>query len=571
MKKTGLLVIVCFCASAAHCQTGVLTYHNDNLRTGQNTMETVLNPTNVQIGKFGKLFTQSVDGDIYAQPLYLASVTIPSKGTHNVVFVATENDSVYAFDADSNRGSNAAPLWQANLIDAAHGASAGATATPADAVQDWTVGPWIGITATPAIDVNRSTMYVVTYSLENNGDVYRLHAVDITTGNDSYHTCMAASVIISGCPSPTSVTWLGATFKAQYQLNRPGLLISNGIVYVAFGSHADNNASSTHGWVMGFDEATLAPHGIFVTTPGNCINSTCLGSLWMDGAGLASDSTGNIFASTGNGTFVEGSDLADSVIKLAPNLSLVDYFTPFNQDELSSKDLDLGSGGVLLLPDQPGKYPHLLILAAKEGTIYVLNRDQMGQYCNNCKSDTQIVQELQPPSGVGLGINGDGLGMRGMPSYWNNEVYFWASDETMKAFPLVNGQLGGTPSTSPYAYSFPGANTSISSNGTSTGIVWSVETGPLIYYSSTLPHYRVDCVVPIGPPILEAYDALNISNRLYSSDNLRDNSNVNHAAKFAVPTVINGKVYVGSSGELIVYGPNPPSYAAPWVAINSLF
>src|SRR5260221_5536896 len=372
-------------------QVNVTTYHNDNARTGLNANETILTPDNVRApGQFGKLFSQPVDGYVYAQPLYVPNVHIidhgVDKGIHNVVFVATEGDSVYAFDADSNAGANASPLWTASLIDTLHGAAAGATTVATQGsnpdINCEDLVPQVGITSTPVIDLVSNTMFVEAKSKENGGFVHRLHALDITTGNEK-------------SPGPTVITATvnGITFDPLHQLNRPGLLLLNGTIYIGYGSHCD--ITPYNGWLFAYDAATLTRKGVFVTTPGTTTtpNPNGAGAIWMSGAGIAADGAGNIFAATGNGTF-DATDFGDSILKLSLNqqtLGLVDSFTPFNQADLNAHDNDLGSGGVLLLPDQPGAHPHLLVQAGKEGTIYLLDPDHMGGYCNYnvgpCSSD----------------------------------------------------------------------------------------------------------------------------------------------------------------------------------------
>jgi len=517
-------------------QVTVTTYHNDNARTGVNANETILTPNNVP-GQFGKLFSQLVDGYVYAQPLYVPNVHIVDhgvdKGIHNVVFVATEGDSVYAFDADGNAGANAGPLWTASLIDTLHGAAAGATTVTTQGsnpdINCEDLVPQVGITSTPVIDPVSNTMFVEAKSKENGGFVHRLHALDITTGNEK-------------SPGPTVITATvnGITFDPLHQLNRPGLLLLNGTIYIGYGSHCD--FTPYNGWLFAYDAATFTRKGVFVTTPDSPAGA---GAIWMSGAGIAADNAGNIFAATGNGHF-NASDFGDSILKLSlnpQNLSLADSFTPFNQADLDLIDNDLGSGGVLLLPDQPGTYPHLLVQAGKEGRIYLVNRDHMGGYCNYspgpCSSDPipPLVQEL--PSAV--------QGMWSMPSYWNNTVYFWGAGDVLKPFFLTNGQLGAMPgATSPESYDFPGSTVSISANGSTNGIAWSLGKKKI----GTNPNGTW-----ITVNVLQAHDAGNATTTLYSSDKRANHmDDPGSYVKFSVPTVANGRVYVGTTSQLAVYG-----------------
>jgi hypothetical protein len=532
-------------APRAIAQTNVTTYHYDNSRTGQNTSETLLTPSNVNATQFGKVFSLAVDGAVYAQPLYVSNLTIGG-GTHNVVFVATEQDSVYAFDADSNTGANSSFLWRASLIDTAHGASFGATPVSAPETGCDNLEPNIGITSTPVIDLATGTMYVEAKSKENGIFVHRLHALDITTGFEKYPGPIVITATVNGTGDGSSggqLTFGGSSEQGQAialnQLNRPGLLLLNGTVYIAFASHCDNGPY--HGWLFGYDAATFTNQSVFVTTPNGG-----LGGIWMSGAGLAADANGNIYLATGNGTFdtdkVPATELGDSILKVAPTngtLSLLDYFTPFNQSDLSDRDADLGSGGVLLFPDQPGSHPHELVEVGKDGIAYLVDRDQMtannNHYCNGCTSNPQIVQELD--SGL--------AGMWSMPAYWNNTVYFWASGDRLKAFPLNNGLLSVTPSSfSTTFFDFPGATPVVSSNGTSDGVVWAIDSSNNGIEGSSL-----------APAVLHAYDASNVANELYNSAQAPNNRDqAGDAVKFTVPVVVNGKVYIGTSSEVDVYG-----------------
>ena len=542
----GILLLTTLLALAprAAAQINVTTYHYDNSRTGQNTAETLLTPTNVNVNQFGKLFAMPVDGAVYAEPLYVSQLTIGGS-THNVVFVATEVDSVYAFDADTNAGANSSFLWKASLIDTAHGAAAGAIPVSGTDVGCDNLVPNIGITSTPVIDTTTATMYVEAKSKENGIFVHRLHAIDITTGLEKSPGPIVITATVQGTGDGSSNGQLifgGPSTTGQMialnQLNRPGLLLLNGTVYLAFASHCD--LSPWHGWLFGYDVASFTHQSVFVTTPNGG-----MGGIWMSGSGLAADANGSIYLATGNGTFdttnIPATELGDSILKIAPNsgtLSLLDYFTPFNQSDLNNRDADLGSGGVLLLPDQSGNHVHELVEVSKDGNAYLVDRDQMTQnnlhFCKGCSSNPQIVQQV---SSVGR--------MWGMPAYWNNTVYVWGSDDQLEAYPLTNGLLRTTPSSFSTAYlAFPGAIPVVSANGTSGGIVWAIDGTNNGTEGSIL-----------ASAVLHAYDANNLSNELYNSAQAPNNRDqAGGGVKFTVPTVVNGKVYIGTSSEVDVYG-----------------
>lgn len=483
--------------SFAQAQTPVLTYHNDLARTGLNFNEPALTMSAVAGTRFGKLFTHAVDGYVYAQPLYVANLNIPGRGPHNVVYVATEHDSVYAFDADSIDGANTQPLWQVSFIDA----SAGVTTVPAQNTNCSQIVPEIGITGTPVIDPAAATLYVVAMTLESGAYHQRLHALDITTGAER-------------AGSPVEIQTAGFVPKNYKQ--RPGLLLLNGVVYTAWSSHCD--IGRYNGWLIGYDAKTLQQVAAYNSTPnGN------QASFWASGAAPAADANGNIYLISGNGTFDAdrgGADLGDSFIKLSTSngLAVADYFTPFNQASLNSTDLDTGSSGALLLPDSAGsaQHPHLLVSAGKEGRIYLVDRDSMGHF--QAGSDSQIPQSLK---GV---INA----LFGIPAYFNNSVYFSGVSDNLKAFSIRDGQLSTTPtSQSAVKFSSPGAVPSVSANGTANGIVWAVE--------------------GTGSGTLHAYDATDLSKELFKAP-------VGSYVKFSTPAITNGKVYVGTQNTLAVFG-----------------
>ena len=521
MKRAVLLLALVLPVLSASAQVNVLTQHNDNMRTGQNTNETTLTTSNVNSTTFGKLFKSAVDGYVYAQPLYMPSLAIAG-GAHNVIFVATENDSVYAFDAD-----NGSQLWHANLVDAAHGGATGEKAIPvADLAADScnNIKPVIGVTSTPVIDGNTKLMYLEAKSELGNGSfIHRLHMLDVTTGAE----VQPGPVVITATVAGTGDGSTTVTFNNATQLSRTGLLLSNGNVYVSYASHCD--AAPFHGWIFAYNASSLAQTAVFLSTPNGSE-----GGIWNSGAGLAADSSGNIFAVTGNGTF-DSKDYGDTILKLNPStLAVTDYFTPYNQATLNTTDGDLGSGGILLLPDQPGTFSHELIEAGKRSTIYLINRDQLTtnntHYCSGCTSDTEIVQELTSAVGGGLWS---------MPAYWNNNVYFWGVNDFLRAYALNNGRLATSSTHSASSLAFPGATPSVSSNGNTNGIVWAID--------ST----KYDT----GAAVLHAFDATNVTHELWNSSqaaNSRDKAGL--AVKFTVPTIANGKVYIGAQGELDAYG-----------------
>jgi chitodextrinase len=509
---------------------GVFTQHNDIGRTGQNLNETALTSAPFP-GTFGKKFSQPVDGFIYGQPLYVPQVTIAGV-KHNVIYVATENDSVYAFDADSNAGADANPLWMVTLLDAAHGAGTGAAPTNSSTDNPCTdLIPTIGVTSTPVIDPSTGTMYVESKLKENGNFFHRLHALDITTGAEKVSP-----------PATITATVSGIVFDPVMHTNRPGLLLLNGIVYVAYASDCDN--TPYHGWIFAYNAATLSQVAVFNESPESA--DTAQGGFWMSGAGIAADSSANIFIPSGNGDFdtvhVPAQLLGDTNMKLfmaGTSISLEDYFTPSDQQSLEDNDSDLGSGGVLLLPNQGGAHPQELVQVGKEGTIFLIDRNQMttnnSHYCSGCASDTEIVQELQSEVG----------GMFSVPAYWNNNVYFWGAGDNLVAFPVTSGALALAPSSVSGTFlGYPGATPSISANGATNGIVWAIDSTNFGQPKNASP----------GPAVLHAYDATNVGNELYDSSVVAGDA-AGSAVKYTVPTIANGKVYIGTQTELDVYGP----------------
>jgi hypothetical protein len=537
-----------FSVLLSSAQVSVVTQHNDISRTGQNTNESILTPANVGNSQFGLLFSLPVDAQVYAQPLYLPGLQIPGDGTHNVLFVATENDSVYAFDADSNGGSNASPLWQASLLSTAYGAAPGATAVPSAVICEDIV-PQYGITGTPVIDPVAGILYVVSFTQEGTAFVLRLHALSVTTGAEMLSGPVAIQAQVAGTGNGSSGGAL--KFDPKWENQRSGLLLLNGVLYLDFASHADNG--DWHGWILSYNPSTLAQIGIYTPSP----NGTGSG-FWMGGDGMAADVVdpvghpfGRMFVSTGNGDYTATSpytsamDYGDSILNfdLTNGIPTIqDEFTPFNQATLNASDGDLGSGGLVILPNQSGPYPHLLFQEGKAGTVYLINRDAMGGY----NTSDKVVQEIASAT--------SGNGVWGGPAYWNGNIYSSETRNHLKAYSLTNGVLSSGPtSISPETFGFPGPGTSTSSLGTANGILWAVET---------------DSYDTGGIAILKAYDATNVASEFYSSDQVPNRDSAGSAVKFAIPTISNGKVYVGTGGQVNVYGlfSSEPQISAPVIS-----
>jgi hypothetical protein len=522
-----LLAALCFTSAGAF---DVLTYHNDLSRSGLNASESALTLQNVNSAQFGKLFQFAVDGYVYAQPLYVTNVQIANLGARNVVYVATQHDSVYAFDANSNLGSNAQPLWHVSFVNAN-----GATTVPSGDVYTAPspdIVPEIGITGTPVIDRASQTLYVVAFTKENGAYVQRLHALDITNGAERTGSPVAIVASIPGTASDSINGHLA--FNAKTQLQRCALMLYNNTIYIEWASFGD--APPYHGWVISYDAATLAQKAVYCDTPdGN------EGGIWMGGSAPSVDTSGNIYLVTGNGDFSAasgGRNYGDSVLRLNPDtLALADYFTPHDQATLAANDLDLGSSGALLLPDQPGAHPHLLLMGGKLGTLYLLDRDNLGKF--HATSDA-IVQTL--PSATN--------GLYGMPAYFNGNLYVFGQSGFPLCFKMQNGLVVTTP-TSQANTSYPrlGATPSISANGTQNGIVWSIERS--------------------GTGVLHAYNAGNLSNELYNSNQVASRDGAGLGVKFSAPTIADGKVLIGTQNSVIVYGTLATKLFAPPV-IDSL-
>jgi hypothetical protein len=501
--------------------SGEFTYHNDNLRTGQNLNETVLTPANVNADRFGKLLSYPLDGLAYASPLYVANVNISGQGFYNVVYVATEHDSVYAFDAD---GLSSVPLWKVSFL------GPGVTTVPAtDTGGGDDIAFEVGITGTPVIDAASGTLYVVAKTKEGTTYVQRLHALDIASGAEKFGGPVVIQASVTGTGSGSQGGQV--PFDALRENQRPALLLSNGVVYIGFASHAD--AAPYHGWVLGYDKATLQLVMRFNATP-NALGA----GIWMGGGGLSADADGNLYFTTGNGTFdvnTGGIDYGDTFLKISPSGNVLDYFTPHDQGIMDTGNWDLGSGAPSLLPDQGGLNPRLIVGAGKTGTVYLVNRDNMGHY--NPSNDNQIVQSLVSAFPRGTPEPGNDSS----PAYFNGVVYFSPISDTIQAFSITNGLLSTAPiSRSSTVFAYPGGGMAISANGGSNGILWAVQRPT----DST-------------PGVLRAYDATNLASELYNSSQAGSLDTLDVAAKFNCPIVVNGKVFITSRSQLTVYGLRP--------------
>jgi hypothetical protein len=498
----------------------VITYHYDNGRNGQNLNETGLTPANVNSTQFGKKGEFSVDGHVDAQPLYLSQVTIGGQ-QKNVLYVATEHGSVYAFDADSINGTTSTFLWKTTTL--------GSGETPSDPVGGCSqVSPEIGITATPVIDRARNAVYIVAMS-KNSGGTYfqRIHALDLTTGQELFGGPKNITGTYPGTGDNTSGG--NVVFDPKQYKERPGLLQINGTVYTTWSSHCDARPYTS--WVMAFSADTLARTSVL-----NLVPNGSEGGIWMSGTAPAADTAGNIYFLAGNGDFdttlnAQGfpanKNCGNCFVKLSTNggLALADYFTPHNTVAESNADQDLGSGGAIALPDvqdSGGNTKHLSVGAGKDSIIYVVDRDAMGKF--NASAD-QIYQEISGQLGGGV---------FSMPAYFNGTVYYGAVGDALKAFPVTNAKLAGTPSSqSTHHFGYPGTTPSVSANGATNGIVWAIENGGAILF---------------------AYDASDLTKELYNSNQAAGNRDHFSSNKFITPVIVNGKVYVGTQTSVAVFG-----------------
>ena len=407
---------------SAFAQTSVITQHNDAARTGANLAEIVLTTTNVNVSEFGKLFERAVDDEIYAQPLYVEGVNVPGVGVRNVVYVATNNDSVYAFDADDPAAS--APLWRVNYTNPAAGIVPVSRTDVGQACGTYVdFAGNIGIGGTPVIDPLSQTMYFVTRTKENGTFVQRLHAIDMRDGSERPGSPLLIQASVPGTGDGRDAQ-NNIAFNARTHNQRAGLLLDHGTVYIAWASYCDQGPY--HGWILGYDAASLQQVMVYNTTPDGG-----LGGIWQSGGGLAADSTGNLYALTGNGSFngdTGGRNFGNSFIKVSPTGALLDWFTPFNWSFLNATDEDLGIQNALLIPNT-----NLIVGGGKEGVMYVLDRNNMGHFRSG--NNGQIVQSFQASSAAR---------MNGAPVYWNSPtygpaIYVWPAGDPLKVFRLVGG------------------------------------------------------------------------------------------------------------------------------------
>ncbi len=522
---------VCLFFSQAAWPQNVLTQRYNDARTGANLNETQLTTANVNVNQFGKLFTLTVDGNTQASPLYVQNVTIPGKGVHNVLYIATMNDKVYAFDADSNTGSNASPLWMDDFTNPA----AGITPVPiTDVACACNITGNVGIESTPAIDLANNTLYLVARTKENGSYFQRLHALDITTGAERPGSPVHIQATVSGTGIGSSGGKL--SFDPLIHNQRPSLAIANGKIFIAWASHEDTH--NWHGWIIAYDTQTLAQAGVFCTSPNDGQSG-----IWESGWAPAVDASGNIYYMTGNGTGTAGANnLAESFIKFntTSGLQMVDWFTPSNWAALNSNDVDLAAAGSILIPGT-----NLIVGGGKEAIFYLLDTGNLG---HEVVGNTQIVQQFAV-NNQGTTRNGE---MKGGPVYWDRSsnggpwMYVWAENDFLKAYHFNGVKFDTTPISQSTFMDAAGASPGVltlSSNGDTQGIIWSS-----MCTSSNCDH-------GVHPGILRAFDATNLTQQLWNSGMNSTRDNAGNWPKFSIPLVVNGKVYLGSfSNQVNVYG-----------------
>jgi len=506
-------------AGTANSSVDVITYHYDNGRSGQNLNETTLTLANVNSTQFGKKGEFTVDGKVDAQPLYLSQVTIGAQ-KKNVLYVATEHGSVYAFDADSISGTTSTFLWKTTTL--------GSGETTSDNRGCGQVSPEIGITATPVIDRARNAIYVVAMSKDVSGSYFqRLHALDLSTGAELFSGPQTITATYPGTGDNSSGG--NVVFDPKQYKERPGLLQINGTIYTTWSSHCDIRPYTS--WVMAFNADTLAPTSVL-----NLVPNGSEGGIWMAGTAPAADAAGNVFFIMGNGDFdttlnasgfPANGNCGNCFVKLSTSggLKLADYFTPHNTVAESNADLDFGSGGGILLmdlTDSGGTTRHLSVGAGKDALIYVVDRDAMGKF--NASTD-QIYQEISGQLGGSV---------FSMPAFFNGTVYYGAVGDALKAFPVAGAKLASAPSSqSTHHFGYPGTTPSVSANGTTNGIVWAIENSGAILF---------------------AYDATDLTKELYNSNQAPGNRDQFSGNKFITPVVANGRVYVGTETSVAVFG-----------------
>jgi hypothetical protein len=522
-------------------QINVTTYHNNTQRTGLNSSETILTPANVASNKFGMMFTLPVDGNVYAQPLYLANIAIPNKGIHNVLYVVTEHNSVYAFDAGGITGVNSTPLWHVNLGPSVPSGDVYLDGAPQD------IFPEIGITATPVIQLptgsqTTGTLYVVakTKTIVNNNPVYTqsLHALDVTTGKEKFGGPVVIQGKVSGKGDGTDGTG-HVPFNPLIQNCRAGLLFLPAVgsiparVVFGFASHGDIGAY--HGWLFSYNADTLQQMAVLNLSP-NAVSAAndqfpkAGAAIWQGGGGIASDGSWIYFA-TGNGTFdPTTAAYGDCVVKVdGQKLQVADYFCPDNQNDLNYTDGDEGASGPMLLPSNVAtqSIPDILIQSSKRGVIDLINEKNLGKY--NASMDN-VLQEL--PDSIG--------DIWGNPAYWNGHIYYGAAyGSPIQSIPISAGAIAPPNLTTTFTYNYPGPTPAVSSNGNSNAILWAIQSDN--WQSS-------------GPAYLQAYNASTLGAPLYNSSNTNGRDNLGAAIKWTTPTIANGRVYVGTGSEVDVFG-----------------
>jgi hypothetical protein len=504
---------------------GVYTFHNDVARDGTNTKEYALTTSNVNTTSFGKRAACTVDGAIYGQPLWVANLTVGG-AKHNVVFVATEHDGLFAFDSDA---SPCLKLWSVNLIDTSHGGTAGETTVPYTLVgnPDGDIQPEIGVTSTPVIDPTTNIMYVVSKSINSAQTTFyqRLHAIDLATGNEK----TGSPVTITGTFPGTGSGGSSVAFDPHQENQRASLAFANGTVYIAWAAHEDK--SPWYGWIMGYqyNGTSFTQRSILNVSP-----NTQQAGIWMGGSAPAVDSSGNLYLITGNGNFdatstaAPNNDYGDTLLQLTPNLGVSQWFTPSDQLNDEQQDLDFGAGGATLLADLPAgnTVVHALICGGKDKELYVINRDLLGGF-----GDTAAVQKID-----------FGNLIFATAALWNNKLYLSGLHGPLRAYQLNTSTAQfSLAASAAHLYGLPGSSPSVSSSSaTQNGIVWSLDNGS----------FCTGDAKTCGPTVLYANDAANIATELWNSSLVTTDA-AGYAVKFTVPTVANGKVFVGTRGNNI--------------------
>ena len=492
----------------------ISTYHNDNSRSGINSLETTLTPANVNVVSFGKLASVPVQGAVYAQPLYIADMTMSDGKSHNLIIVVTEHDQVYAIDASTYQ-----VMWNRSFLDSQGVITPG---IGTDLFCGEYFNPEIGITGTPVIDPSSATLYVVAETKDTQSGqaqyAQHLYALRLEDGQNSVNPVLITT------PTGLGGQYGSATFDAEMSFQRAALLLDHGNVYVSWASQCEDHA----GWLMSFNETTLQMNGAWTPDP-----SGLLGGIWMSAGGPSADSSGNVFLAVANGWSDAqngGQNYGDSVVRLNPTggrIDVVDYFMPYDYEKLYNDDLDLGSGTPILFPTQTGAaHPNLMITGGKEGTIYLLNRDNLGQF--NANNDDQVLQTFTI----------DSTGIFNAPLFWNNTLYYGLSAHPVEAFAFdpATETFNTTPtSTSPGGNAYPGISPMLSANGTDDAILWGIENQQDI-------------------AVLHAYDPTNLATEFYNSEMSPERDRPGGPLRFTAPTIANGEVFVGTNNELDIYG-----------------